>query len=48
MGSKCQQTHLLGRELYGDRYYSLRYEDLLEHTWEEMSTIVEFPGSRTG
>jgi hypothetical protein len=36
------QTEQLGQQLYGERYFSLRYEDLLEHPWEEMGRVWDF------
>ena len=40
-----EQTHQLGKQLYGDHYYSLRYEDLLERPWEEMVQLWNFLGA---
>jgi hypothetical protein len=40
-----EQTHRMGGELYGDRYHSLRYEDLLATTWEELTRLWEFLGA---
>jgi hypothetical protein len=39
------QTHTLGKELFGDHYYSLRYEDLLQRPWEEMCKVWQFLGA---
>lgn len=38
------ETDRLGRELYGDRYYALRYEDLLKQPFAEMQKIWSFLG----
>jgi len=40
-----QDTDRLGKELYGDRYCSLRYEDLLARPWQEMQRIWAFLGA---
>jgi len=39
------ETEQLGKELFGDHYYSLRYEDLLERPWEIMSQVWDFLGA---
>jgi len=39
------ETEQLGKQLYGERYFSLRYEDLLEHPWEEMGRVWDFLGA---
>jgi hypothetical protein len=39
------ETDQAGRELYGDHYLSLRYEDLLENPWEEMLKVWDFLGA---
>ena len=39
------ETHSLGRERYGEHYFSLRYEDLLAHPWQEMSRLWQFLGA---
>ncbi len=39
------ETEQLGKELFGDHYYSLRYEDLLERPWEVMSQVWDFLGA---
>jgi hypothetical protein len=38
------QTDQAGRELLGERYYHLRYEDLLAEPWEQMSRLWSFLG----
>lgn len=38
------ETDKLGRQLYGDRYLSLRFEDLLAQTWDEMVRLWSFLG----
>jgi len=40
-----QETDQLGKELYGDGYLSLRYEDLLERPWVELERIWSFLGA---
>jgi len=42
------ETDRLGRELYGERYLALRYEDLLTKPWEEMSRLWAFLGAEPG
>lgn len=42
------ETHQLGRELYAERYISLRYEDLLEQPWAEMQRLWGFLGASPG
>lgn len=39
------ETHQLGQELYANRYLALRYEDLLQKPWEEMSKVWNFLGA---
>jgi hypothetical protein len=39
------ETHTLGKELFGEHYYALRYEDLLQRPWEEMCKIWQFLGA---
>lgn len=39
------ETEQAGRDLYGDRYCSLRYEDLLADAWGEMSKLWAFLGA---
>jgi hypothetical protein len=41
------QTDQQGKQLYGERYLSLRYESLLEHPWEELKRIWSFLGAAT-
>jgi hypothetical protein len=46
-----QETDTLGKELYSlprcltNQYYSLRYEDLLDNPWEQMSQLWAFLGA---
>lgn len=39
------ETDRLGRELYGERYLSLRYEDLLQQPAQEMGRVWDFLGA---
>ncbi len=39
------QTHKLGQELFGNAYFSLRFEDLLGKPWELMSALWSFLGA---
>jgi hypothetical protein len=39
------ETHQTGQALFNDRYYSLRYEDLLNQPWEQMRLLWEFLGA---
>jgi hypothetical protein len=39
------QTDRLGRALFGQRYLSLRFEDLLQQPWEQMCRLWEFLGA---
>lgn len=39
------ETEQVGRELYGERYFTLRYEDLLQNPWEEMCKLWKFLGA---
>lgn len=41
------ETEALGKELYGERYLSLRFEDLLSQAWEQMSRLWQFLGAET-
>jgi hypothetical protein len=41
------ETDELGRHLYRDRYLSLRFEDLLANTWEELVRLWTFLGVDT-
>ena len=40
-----RETDQLGKALYGDRYLSLRYEDLLEHPMEELKRVWSYLGA---
>jgi sulfotransferase family protein len=42
--TNLQETEEEGKRLFGDRYCSLRYEDLLEHPFEELTRLWEFLG----
>jgi hypothetical protein len=37
-----EQTDRMGKDLYGPHYISLRYEDMLTATWDEMSRLWAF------
>lgn len=39
------ETEMCGKELFGDQYVSLRYEDLLEQPWAEMCRLWSFLGA---
>ena len=39
-----RETEEEGKRLFGDHYFSLRYEDLLEHPFEELTRLWEFLG----
>jgi hypothetical protein len=39
-----EETNLTGRDLLGERYFSLRYEDLIARTHEEMLRLWDFLG----
>jgi hypothetical protein len=39
------ETDHLGQECYGERYLSLRYEELLQRPWDEMSRVWSFLGA---
>jgi hypothetical protein len=41
------ETDEIGRQLYRDRYLSLRFEDLLNHHWDEMARLWSFLGVAT-
>ncbi len=41
------ETDRLGRELLGEQYIALRYEDLLASSWEQMTRLWEFLGVDT-
>lgn len=40
-----EDTDSTARQLLGSHYYTLRYEDLLAHPWEEMSRLWAFLGA---
>ncbi len=40
-----QETDRMGRQLFAERYISLRYEDLLRTPWEEMCRLWKFLGA---
>jgi hypothetical protein len=42
--TNLQETEEEGKRLFGDHYCSLRYEDLLEHPFEELTRLWEFLG----
>ena len=42
-----RETDVLGRKLYGDQFLTLRYEDLLSKTWDEMIRLWDFLGATT-
>lgn len=44
-GCNMDETDRLGKEQFGSRYISLRYEDLLQHPWDEMSRLWAFLGA---
>lgn len=39
------QTHERGQELFGEQYFSLRYEDMLQSPWEELTRLWSFLGA---
>jgi len=39
------ETNQAGIELYDERFYSLRYEDLLTNPWDEITRVWEFLGT---
>ncbi len=39
------ETHRLGKEIYGARYYALRFEDLIRQPWEVMQSLWLFLGA---
>jgi hypothetical protein len=39
------ETDQAGKQLYGERYLSLHYEDLLQHPWDEMRKVWHFLGA---
>ena len=42
--TNVQETGEQGKRLFADHYYSLRYEDLLERPFEELSNLWKFLG----
>ncbi len=42
------ETDQLGREIFGDRYLALRYEDLLAQPWQQMARLWDFLDIDTG
>jgi len=42
-----QETEYEGRKLFDENYYSLRYEDLLTHPFDEMQRLWKFLGVQT-
>ena len=40
--TNVQETHALGQEFYGQKYYHLRYEDLLAQPYIEMKRVWQF------
>jgi len=43
--NNVEETHKLGKALYEDRYFSLRFEDLIQNPWEKMKQIWSFLGA---
>jgi hypothetical protein len=41
------ETDYWGRELFGERFFTMRFEDLLEHPWNEMVRLWSFLGVKT-
>ncbi len=41
------ETHQAGQERFGDQYFSLRYEDLLDQPWEQMHRLWVFLGAES-
>ncbi|MBN2550291.1 MAG: sulfotransferase [Anaerolineales bacterium] len=39
------QTHQQGQQLFGEQYFSLRYEDMLRNPWEELTRLWSFLGA---
>lgn len=46
--TNLQETDAEARRLYGQRYFSLRYEDLLTNPFDEMSKLWKFLGVQVG
>jgi len=42
--TNLQETEEEGRRLFGENYHSLRYEDLLQHPFDEMQKLWKFLG----
>jgi hypothetical protein len=42
------ETDRLGKELYGENYISLRYEDLLQDPWDELQRLWTFLSAAPG
>jgi len=42
------ETERAAKELYGDRFRTLRYEDLLSNPWESLSQLWQFLGAGPG
>jgi hypothetical protein len=40
------ETHMEAKSCYGERYCSMRYEDLLARPWEEMQRVWQFLGAQ--
>jgi hypothetical protein len=41
-----QETEDEGRRLFEEHYFSLRYEDLLDHPYDEIQKLWEFLGAK--
>ncbi|MFC1923262.1 sulfotransferase, partial [Chloroflexota bacterium] len=41
------ETDYWGRELFGERFFTMRFEDLLKHPWNEMDRLWSFLGVKT-
>jgi LPS sulfotransferase NodH len=46
--TNLQETEDEGRRLFGEKYFSMRYEDLLAHPFDEMQKLWEFLGVVSG
>jgi hypothetical protein len=42
------ETDRLGRELYGEQYHALRYEDMLKQPYKTLSDLWDFLGASPG
>jgi hypothetical protein len=40
-----EETDQAGKEIYGERYFSLRFEDLLQKPWDEICRLWQFLGA---